>query len=488
MTYRENGEMFMINKQKYNQYFTDKIIAEFMASLAEIDEEKEIFSILDPGAGEGILGIEAVKKITESISNLKKIKLTAYEVDNYLISSLLEKYSKLKDELSIKNIEFDYQVFNKDFLKIEIKEEKESYDLVIMNPPYEKIGKDSVEYKEMSEQGYSKTNLYSSFVEKSIDFLTDNGQLIAIIPRSFANGTYFEAFRSNVFSKNKLTNVHLFESRKVFKDALQESIIIRLEKKESTKDFDIVISHSIGGDVLSGAEFITVKNREIFDSKKNYQLRIIKSEEDFQIMKKIHDLPNELIDIQMEVSTGPIVDFREGREFKKKEYELFTVPYLFPEHFDLNSKLINWPKFPINKENYIIQDGKITSKLRENGNYVLVKRFSSKEEIRRINASIWLGNFTEDDLVGFDNKINYFHFSKKGLNLDVAKGLCMFLNSTIVDSYFRQVSGNTQVNVSDLRYLKYPDLNKLVLIGKKWNLGEYISQDYIDSLVENNIF
>lgn len=480
--------MELENKDKYNQYFTDEMIAEFMASLIEVDREKENFNILDPGAGEGILGIDAIKKVIVDRPNLKKVSITAFELDKRLIPILESKYTDLKMMLALDDIDLDFQVINKDFLKIRPSKIKENYDLVIMNPPYEKIGKGSKEYKEMGEQGYSKTNLYSSFLEKSLDFLKREGQLIAIIPRSFANGTYFESFRMNVFSKTNLCNIHLFESRKLFEDVLQENIIIKLEKSNYNKDFDVVVSHSKDNNILSSSTSITVKNSEILDVKKKYQLRILKNEQDFETMKKVHDLPNKLSDIQIEVSTGPIVDFREGRSLKRKEYELLTVPYLFPEHFNLVKKMIGWPKFPINKENYIINDDSITSKLRENGNYVLVKRFSSKEETRRINASIWLDTFSDDDLIGFDNKINYFHFSKKGLDLSLVKGLCLFLNSTVVDSYFRQVSGNTQVNVSDLRNLRYPSLEQLNLIGNQWTLGEDMVQVTIDILIENIVF
>ena len=37
----------------------------------------------------------------------------------------------------------------------------------------------------------------------------------------------------------------------------------------------------------------------------------------------------------------------------------------------------------------------------------------------------------------------------------------MYLNSTVVDSYFRQFSGHTQANPTDLRRLRYPSRGQL---------------------------
>jgi adenine-specific DNA-methyltransferase len=65
----------------------------------------------------------------------------------------------------------------------------------------------------------------------------------------------------------------------------------------------------------------------------------------------------------------------------------------------------------------------------------------------------------------------------------VAKGLTAFLNSTLVDSYFRQFSGHTQVNATDLRSLRYPTKEKLVALGRR--VGKHLpTQTVLDELVE----
>ena len=88
--------------------------------------------------------------------------------------------------------------------------------------------------------------------------------------------------------------------------------------------------------------------------------------------------------------------------------------------------------------------------------YVLVKRFSSKEERRRIVAYMYEGGEIEADWIGFENHWNVLHVGRRGLDPGLARGLACFLNSTVVDRHFRVFSGHTQVNATDLRNMKYP--------------------------------
>lgn len=82
---------------------------------------------------------------------------------------------------------------------------------------------------------------------------------------------------------------------------------------------------------------------------------------------------------------------------------------------------------------------------------------SSKEELKRISAAILDDKKMNVKEIAFDNKVNYYHINKEGLgNKNFAKGLTLYLNSLLVDDYFRTFSGSTQVNVTDLKGLKYP--------------------------------
>ncbi len=89
-----------------------------------------------------------------------------------------------------------------------------------------------------------------------------------------------------------------------------------------------------------------------------------------------------LSDIGLEVCTGPIVDFR-LKEYWRDEPGKYTTPLLYPHHF--SDGTLCWPK-PHKKPNALRLAPEISKWLMPRGHYVLVKRFSSKEERRRLVA------------------------------------------------------------------------------------------------------
>lgn len=82
--------------------------------------------------------------------------------------------------------------------------------------------------------------------------------------------------------------------------------------------------------------------------------------------------------------------------------------------------------------------------------------------------------------------MNYFHAGGRGLERDLALGLYAFLNSTVVDQYFRRFSGHTQVNATDLRTLAYPDRGTLEAIGREVTLLG-LPQERVDQLVVDHL-
>ena len=116
-----------------------------------------------------------------------------------------------------------------------------------------------------------------------------------------------------------------------------------------------------------------------------------------------------------------------------------------------------------------------------------MRRFSAKEERRRVVAAIYDADRVSPLPVGFENHLNYFHQSSTGLPMVAAKGLAAFLNSTLVDTYVRQFNGHTQVNATDLRSLSYPTMHELEALGAQVG-EEFPSQSELDRLIDVQFF
>ncbi|MCQ3808906.1 MAG: restriction endonuclease, partial [Acidimicrobiia bacterium] len=84
-------------------------------------------------------------------------------------------------------------------------------------------------------------------------------------------------------------------------------------------------------------------------------------------------------------------------------------------------------------------------------------RFTSKEQRRRVVAGVYLP-VEGYDHVAFENHVNVVHRNRAPIKQSEAVQLAEFLNSELVDTYFRMFSGSTQVNASDLRRMRFPHL------------------------------
>jgi adenine-specific DNA-methyltransferase len=146
----------------------------------------------------------------------------------------------------------------------------------------------------------------------------------------------------------------------------------------------------------------------------------------------------------------------------------------------MTSRGFDWPKSH-KKPNALRRSPEVDKWLMKEGVYVIVRRFSAKEERRRVVAHLITPEDTKSPLVGFENHWNVIHIKKGGLPLDVARGLTVFLNSTVLDNHFRVFSGHTQVNATDLRNMKYPKLNDLKRLGQGYRHG--LEQEQIDTLL-----
>jgi hypothetical protein len=192
-------------------------------------------------------------------------------------------------------------------------------------------------------------------------------------------------------------------------------------------------------------------------------------------------LMSSLADLDISVSTGPVVDFR-VRQHLRQVPESGSVPLLYPGHF--SGERFEWPKDKFRKPNAIMLNAETEKWLYPKGFYTVVRRFSSKEERRRIVASVVdPAAFPDAEWLGFENHLNVFHCERRGLPEDIAYGLTAFLNTRALDTYFRSFNGHTQVNATDLRQLRYPSLVLLSRLGRWVRKNPQADPDQVDEKV-----
>ena len=102
-----------------------------------------------------------------------------------------------------------------------------------------------------------------------------------------------------------------------------------------------------------------------------------------------------------------------------------------------------------------------------NRNYVLLRRFSAKEEERRLVAGPYLARTGDTSMVGLENHLNYIYRPGGTLTEDEAFGIAALLSSSLLDTYFRISNGNTQVSATELRTMPLPPLAVIHAIGQQ---------------------
>ena len=468
-------EVDVHHKEVLGQYLTPYSIAQFMASLFPVTEDN--IKLLDPGAGIGTLSCSFLERIIKENWNIPKISVVAYDIDKN-VKNILDKNLALASSLLHKS---EYKIFSEDFLEKTSLDYmwkiNETFTHVIMNPPYKKISIKSKERYASRTFGLETVNLYSAFMGAAISLTEDKGYIVAIVPRSFCNGVYYKPFREFILRNCAIKHIHLFESRnQAFKDeaVLQENIIIMLQKNSFQEN--VKITYCTNESFADLTEFDVPFSHILHENDIEKYFHIPTKQ---QIVIQNTNIASTLVDLNIQVSTGPIVDFRH-KDLLQKDFEEHTIPIIYAVH--LKNHRLSWPQNS-KKPNAIIDSEVIKKQQFPKGFYVLVKRFSTKEERKRIIASIITPDDFIRDSMTFENHLNIFHVNKNSLPEYLAYGLVCWLNSTNIDDRFRLFSGHTQVNATDLRNLPYPDTEKLTKLGVKLKSCAEWCQESIDDLV-----
>ncbi len=462
------------------QFFTAPPVARYMANI--VGKLENGMHILDPGAGVGMLASAICEAALQQ--NLSTISITAYESDPALHLLCLWTLTYISNILHEKGISIAIEVHQSDFLEAMAERFQQAslwyqetqaehlFDLTILNPPYFKVNQKDPRAERVKDIAYGRTNMYTMFMSLATSTLQAGGRFVSITPRSFASGAYFKQFRNQFFSAITPDLIHIFESRRsAFEEAevLQENIILLGTKKDmhSVESPMISISKCNGLDDLDHPLVQQVQRRFIFDDMQNDPiLHLPTSDIDIHLLQAFKRWIGNLAAYGLEISTGPVVPFRSLDALTKAESvpSGTAVPLLWLQH--VRCMKISWPLVDFDKPQAVfLNSGQ--KFLVKNRTQIILRRFSAKEEPRRITAAVLQAGTFGTELIALENHLNYMYSLEKILAYEDAIGLASFLNSSLVDRYFRIISGNTQVSATELKKLPLPSWELIVRIGEQ---------------------
>ena len=476
------GQTSDAQRKAQGLFLTPRQVADLMGG--RIEARGPTFRVLDPAAGAGILCCAAVEALAARRPNPDLIELVVYEVDGDLIEPLgavldyLVGWCRERHDATVRvRIEAkDFILANADAVKpsglFPVHPQGRQFDAVIANPPYFKISKSDPRAVAVSDVVHGQPNIYALFMAVGAALLRASGDFVFITPRSFASGPYFRRFRTVFFDMIQPTWVHVFGSRRdTFRrdEVLQENVIlsgIRQDRwhKNSTRA-RLTISSSIGVADIAEAESRELPTGAVLNlASVDKILRLPICDADDDALALVDSWPTDLHGLGLNISTGPVVPFRAtGFVTSKGNVPATHAPLLWMNH--VCAMRTTWP-LDKHKPEYIERAGAETL-LVPNRNYVLLRRFSAKEEARRLTAAPWIAADLPIPDVGLENHLNYVHRPGGTLSEDEAWGLAALYNSRLLDIWFRTFNGNTQVSATELRAMPLPAHETIVLLGQQ---------------------
>ena len=483
-------------RAELGQFMTPARVAVFMAAMLNAAPPPHEIHLLDAGSGTGILTAAVVAKFCDRSKSQRPaaIDVVAWEIDSSLEPLLRRTLGYCEEVARRAGIKFTWDIRCEDFIFGAVDliagnalfgaSANRPFNMAILNPPYGKLNSDSPERACLDRLGMGTNNRYSAFVWLAMELLQEGGELVTITPRSFMNGAYFRTYREALIRRLDIRRVHVYDARDAAfstEGVLQENVICHGVRGSLSGPVRVTTSYGPEDNGLT--ERMVAPSDMVLPDDGQSVMRLVPDANAARITRGILNLTHRISDLGVSVSTGRVVGFR-ARGRLHIEAEPGDAPMILPRH--CRGGFVEWPKSSGSVPNGLSVSGPNDDLVMPSGWYVLVNRFSAKEDRRRVMASLFDPRRLDSDCVAFDNKLNVFHCQNAGLPESLAKGLAAFLNSSVVDSYFRQISGHTQVNAGDLRALKFPDGDAMVRLGGA--VGDMMPDtDAIDSLLANEV-
>ena len=419
-------------ERELGQVFTPDDVAQQIAGMLDFESSGRA-RILDAGAGHGALS-EAVAARSAELGPRPSFVLV--ELDPVLANGIVEdcrRWAAPSDAT--------FTVISGDFILYSPPPDG-LFSHIVMNPPYLRVAAGSAQQSLLRAAKIAAPNLYGAFLWHAVAMLQHDGEMVAIVPRSFFSGVQFRRLRHHLLDSLAIETIRGFERRDVLfarDGVLQEVVIVKFKK--SPPAAHVVIEWSMADGSLSARR---AAYEVVVESGVDRRIRLLGHDEEVVDRKSWRPL----IDDSLSVRTGEVVDFRTPEV--SSDAGIDCVPLIDSRYEPLLRSIR-----PRGGPRYLPRSH---AAVHPPGTYVVVSRFSPIERRPRIRAAVvpeerttvWGG-------IAFENHVNYISGrGKQQLTAELAEWLLSVLTHPDIEAQFRQVSGSTQVNLSDIATLLVP--------------------------------
>ena len=464
-------------RKALGQFMTAPPVARLMAdALGDLADGARL---LEPAIGSGVLACAVAERAARVGTGA--VRVVGYDVDEGLASVARTVLDGTSAEVGVTVGDFMVAASQRSDTLFSGAPDGlgEPFDAVVANPPYVKLNRSDERLQAAEAVAPAAPNAYAVFVTLALARLRPGGRAVFLLPRSFCSGAYFGRFRDGLLRRAVIERLHLFDARDDAFDrdgVLQENVVLVMRRagrggdgaSEPCEPATVEVSISYRGADLSRTASRSVPWDLVAGQRGGHTFfRIPTSELDELTVRSVERWPASLGALGLHVSTGPVVPFRAKPLLASHRdvSEGRAVPLLWMQN--VRTGEVVWPTERGRKPQGLRTDADGGSLLTPPGNAVLLRRFSGKEERRRLTAAPLLSDEFGGSAVAVENHLNVIRPSSgAGLSVEMARGLTALLGSALLDRYFRVLGGHTQVNAGELRALPFPRAGTIRRIGE----------------------
>ncbi len=476
------------DNRRIGRFFTKKDTARLMADMFT-SERSDVATILDPGAGTGILSAAVCEKLARD--GVGDLYLTCYETDPMFLPMLYDNLErirkKLRHDLNARLYytvyEENYVVFSKTHYTVTFMgRERDKFDYIIMNPPSCLVSKDSLEAEAAGGVTAAKCDLSLLFLKTAENNLTENGQLVTLLPTAYATSAAAEPYRRELLSNSNIERIHLFCAKTKNPKRLppqKKNIIIKL-KKGKRAPAAVMYSVSTDNGSRENTEMLPPISYGRAVNKDDCSILLVKSRDEIEIINFLDRFPETFASLRLRMRTGLVLESRYPGAFCRSPQK-GAVPMLRPSSIE-NGMIV----FRENEKDSFIKPS-IPSLVQPNKNMIVIKRVPAKSDDRRLNCAVYLASqLSNYRFISTQNKLTYIEFSDGSeMGAYFLWGLYALLTSTLYDRYISITSKSKQINSKEFSKLPMPPVSYITQIGERLLMLRKTGVRACDSIVNS---